>query len=320
MRKRMPILVLAVLLALILPAAAFGTEYIHGYFRYTVADESVTITAYTGGESVVTVPSMIGSYPVNTIAAGAFANNDAVHTIILPDTIMTVEAGAFGPGQSAVYAGATSAGEPTAEPPASEPAGIRDREGNLVTADDEGNLILVDQQGNEMVLDDTKTYTVGTDDAGAPVIQSEDGQTVEVQSGSEIVFTDGEKNQVTVSTDGSNSQTVSADSATGQEEATVDESPAPTRKHTAAPTEEPTAAPTEEPTAEPTEEPTAEPTEEPTPQPTEEPTATPTEEPTAAPTEAPAPPAKGADLTPTLVGVGVLLGVLVVTVLRRKRK
>ena len=77
-------------------------DYIHGFFRYVVSDESVTITAYRGNEEVVTVPAMIGGNPVNTISSDAFADS-SVKTVYLPDTIMAVEEGAFGPGQTVVY-------------------------------------------------------------------------------------------------------------------------------------------------------------------------------------------------------------------------
>ena len=100
--------VLCILTALVILTAAQLTvcaDYIHGFFRYTVADESVTITAYRGSEETVTVPAMIGGNPVNVIAAGAFANSATVKKIYLPDTIMTVEVGAFGPDQMVVYAG-----------------------------------------------------------------------------------------------------------------------------------------------------------------------------------------------------------------------
>ena len=81
----------AFMAALVLCVSVFAQTYIHGYFRYTVDNQSVTITAYTGREAEVTVPNMIGGNPVNTIAAGAFSSNDNVTTINLPDTIMTVD-------------------------------------------------------------------------------------------------------------------------------------------------------------------------------------------------------------------------------------
>lgn len=95
-------LALILLLSFCVTAYAAG-EYIHGYFRYRIEDNSVIITAYTGRETVVTVPAMIGGNPVNTIASGAFEKNTSVTTIYLPDTIMSVENGAFGAGQTVIY-------------------------------------------------------------------------------------------------------------------------------------------------------------------------------------------------------------------------
>ena len=85
-------------------AVGVSADYIHGYFRYTVNDGSVIIKSYQGTETEVTVPSMIGKNPVNVIASGAFAKNKNVKTVYLPDTIMTVEPGAFGADQKVIYA------------------------------------------------------------------------------------------------------------------------------------------------------------------------------------------------------------------------
>ncbi len=111
-------------------------DYIHGYFRYTVSDDSVTITAYTGEESTVTVPSMIAGNPVSTIAAGAFAGNEDVVTVYLPETVTVIQPGAFSGSQSVVQAGGDAATpeepEPQTDPPANtdpvqqEPAGTTD--------------------------------------------------------------------------------------------------------------------------------------------------------------------------------------------------
>ena len=122
--KRITSWLLAVLLLLSLSVTAFAADtYIHGYFRYTVDDQSVTITAYTGREETVTVPAMIGGDPVNTIAAGAFADNVYAKTIYLPDTIMTVEEGAFSADQKAVFGGETpQPGSGQNPPPGQQPA------------------------------------------------------------------------------------------------------------------------------------------------------------------------------------------------------
>ena len=186
----------ATVLLLLALAPTVYADYIHGFFRYTVEDNSVTITAYTGRESVVTVPAMIAGNPVNTIAPGAF-DGTGVTTVILPDTIMSAENGAFGTGQSVVYGGETEA--PPPDPP--EPIGIRDENGSLITTDDEGNLIRVDANGNETVLDDTQTYTKQKD-AGSVTIHGESGNAVIVQDTGEVSFTDGEDRPVTVSAGG----------------------------------------------------------------------------------------------------------------------
>ena len=100
--KKTILALLALLLALSVSAWAADT-YIHGYFRYTVEDGSVTITAYTGQAETVTVPAMIGGNPVNTIGTGAFASNPAVKRVNLPDTVTVIEEGAFAAGQTASF-------------------------------------------------------------------------------------------------------------------------------------------------------------------------------------------------------------------------
>ena len=72
MKKLFPCLLFTAVLLLSMQVSC-RAEFIHGYFRYTVENQSVTITAYYGDERVVTVPAMIGGNPVNTIASGAFA-------------------------------------------------------------------------------------------------------------------------------------------------------------------------------------------------------------------------------------------------------
>ena len=59
--------------------------YTEGALHYTIADESITITGYFGKDAAVTVPASIAGIPVNTIAKGAFTDNDNVKTVDLPD-------------------------------------------------------------------------------------------------------------------------------------------------------------------------------------------------------------------------------------------
>ena len=116
MKKLIPVL-LPLLMALAVAVPAFAdTVYTEGALNYTIADESITITDYFGKEAEVTVPASIAGTPVNTIATGAFAHNDNVKKVNLPDTITTVEEGAFAAGitvnyQSNVVGGGTSIGE-----------------------------------------------------------------------------------------------------------------------------------------------------------------------------------------------------------------
>ena len=88
---------------LTVPAWADGEVYSEGYFYYTFADGSITITGYFGKETEVTVPSSIAGYPVNAIAPGAFAGT-TVEIIHLPDTIMVVGEGGTG-SASVIYSG-----------------------------------------------------------------------------------------------------------------------------------------------------------------------------------------------------------------------
>ena len=116
MKKLIPVL-LSLFMALSVAVPAFAdTIYTEGALNYTIADESITITDYFGKDAEVTVPASIAGTPVNTIAAGAFAHNDSVKKVNLPDTITSVEEGAFAAGitvnyQSNVVGGGTSIGE-----------------------------------------------------------------------------------------------------------------------------------------------------------------------------------------------------------------
>ena len=247
---------LMVLLAIGVPVCA--AEYVHGYLHYTVADDSVTITAYTGDEEDVTVPSMIGGNPVNVIAGGAFAGSSA-KMVYLPDTIMSVEEGAFSSGQSVVYASAnaengagngigtdlppeyTSPQDPPSEdvppqeaPPrdAPEPVGISDAEGNLVTADTEGNLILVGTDGNETVLDDSVKYSVETTSKGEVQIKNESGEAVRAEDDGIITFQDADRNTVSVDTRTGRKTTVDGENRVSYEEIEINENPVGTEDNT----------------------------------------------------------------------------------------
>lgn len=119
MKKTLAIvLVLFVLAAGSVAALADATVYTEGTMYYTVGDGTITIVGCFGKNESITVPNSIGGIPVNTIASGAFAGNKYLKTVYLPDTITSVEGGAFGGGVAVVYN--YNVTEPVATPPATE--------------------------------------------------------------------------------------------------------------------------------------------------------------------------------------------------------
>lgn len=66
-------------IALGLPQASPSSD-----FQYTTKDGKITITAYIGEETVVTIPDEISGCPVTYIADTAFENNTKLEKVILP--------------------------------------------------------------------------------------------------------------------------------------------------------------------------------------------------------------------------------------------
>lgn len=98
MKKLIPVLLAFVIMLTMTGTALAATVYTEGALNYTIADESITITGYFGKDAEVTIPASIAGIPVNTIAKGAFTDNSSVRKVNLPDTITTVEEGAFAAG------------------------------------------------------------------------------------------------------------------------------------------------------------------------------------------------------------------------------
>ncbi len=63
-------------------------------FRWREEQGGAVVTAYLGAEETVAVPGKLGGLPVRAIQAGVF-KNARCGTVILPDTLYTVEDGAF---------------------------------------------------------------------------------------------------------------------------------------------------------------------------------------------------------------------------------
>ncbi len=91
-------------LTLFFGLTAFAAQiYTEGCFEYRVEEGAVIICGYFGKETEVTVPASIAGNPVSVIAKGAFSNSETVKKVWLPDTIMTIEKGAFTSKTQVVY-------------------------------------------------------------------------------------------------------------------------------------------------------------------------------------------------------------------------
>lgn len=140
-------------------ATAATAEYVDGYLRYTVEEGSVTITGYNGTENEVTIPSKIAGNPVNAIKTGAFADSSNVKKINLPDTIMTIEEGAFG-GQEIVYnsniksQGAKATEKPGDKADTKESTAAPEKSGN-----DSGAEVSTDEKGKTGKVSEAEVST-----------------------------------------------------------------------------------------------------------------------------------------------------------------
>ena len=110
-KRRLSAIVRAALCCLLLSAFAFCfTAYADDYpvsegFSYRIlgtgAAQYVEIMKYNGSASTVTVPAKIKDIPVKAIngnpysGLGAFARNDSIVNVVLPDSILTIGGGAF---------------------------------------------------------------------------------------------------------------------------------------------------------------------------------------------------------------------------------
>ena len=72
-----------------------GTVYLKPIFRfaYTFSDDGSTLLEYIGSDESVSIPNLSGN--LNTIASGAFKQNNACVEIHIPETVERVESGAI---------------------------------------------------------------------------------------------------------------------------------------------------------------------------------------------------------------------------------
>lgn len=64
-------------------------------FTYSVSNEQITITGYTGTETEIMIPDEIESYPVVTIGSKVFANMTALKSVKLGSNVQTLGSNAF---------------------------------------------------------------------------------------------------------------------------------------------------------------------------------------------------------------------------------
>ena len=64
-------------------------------YTYTIADGQVTITGYTGSDTVLTLPAIIDGLPVTRIGDNAFNGLTGLTGVILPDSVTRIGANAF---------------------------------------------------------------------------------------------------------------------------------------------------------------------------------------------------------------------------------
>jgi hypothetical protein len=70
-------------------------EFRSGDYRYTVENDEVTITQYTGNDVEVTVPGSIKGMPVIAIDSSAFHHCDNIKSVTIPDSVVRIGGLAF---------------------------------------------------------------------------------------------------------------------------------------------------------------------------------------------------------------------------------
>src|SRR5512133_1660196 len=68
---------------------------VQAQFSYIVTNGTVTITGYTGPGGAVTIPITINGLPVAGIGASAFDSCFSLTSVMIPDSVTSIESGAF---------------------------------------------------------------------------------------------------------------------------------------------------------------------------------------------------------------------------------
>ncbi len=91
------LIAVALVLAGLVPQMASAETY--GDFQYSIDGSNATITGYTGPGGDITIPATIddgvNNYTVTRIGFLAFQNNTTFNSVIIPDSVITIDDGAF---------------------------------------------------------------------------------------------------------------------------------------------------------------------------------------------------------------------------------
>ena len=96
MKKKLLSMICAICtIFMLLPTAIFADTYED--FEYSISEETneVTITKYTGTDTVVSIPDTINGNPVTSIGTGAFAGRDNLENITIPNGVTSIGSNAF---------------------------------------------------------------------------------------------------------------------------------------------------------------------------------------------------------------------------------
>src|ERR1035437_10047792 len=83
-----PVKLLPLLLLLLMPAV------VQAQFTFTTNNGAITITGYTGTNTVVLIPDTTNGYPVTSIGGGAFSSTN-ITSVTIPGSITSIGDGAF---------------------------------------------------------------------------------------------------------------------------------------------------------------------------------------------------------------------------------
>ena len=96
MKKRILSIVLTLCMVLmLLPTTVFADTTADGNFEYSVSDNEVTITKYTGSAAEIAIPDTIDSKPVTAIGERAFQNCSSLTSVTIPGSVTSIGEYAF---------------------------------------------------------------------------------------------------------------------------------------------------------------------------------------------------------------------------------